>query len=181
MARGMKNVILTEDMDLHDTMNAFIEVYGDRWHYSLLTSYAIKQDIRKIAECGANQGGSATAFLLGDIDSLVSYDLHPENVSYRHISKRKNPDTIWQVQKLNSVEEPIRDCDLLLLDTAHNPHHVTRELYLQSPQVSQVIIIHDTSMRNVEGAVMDFCRENPWTIAQWSLQGTGTMVIEREP
>ena len=185
MARGMEHVTLTGDeKDLDEIVDKFMQVYGNHQHYLLLRLLCLDPEVQVVCELGTNQGGSAAVMLNSDIKYLFSYDLHPENCDFIKIYGKVNCDTYWKLMgEFDSVGgTPVRDCDLLLIDTVHTEEHVWKELNIHSGRVKKFIVVHDTMRRTVADAVYRFQLRNSeeWKVVKVLMEYPGTMVLQRK-
>ena len=82
----------------------------------------------------------------------------------------------------NSVYE----CDLLHIDSLHEPDHLMQELRLHAPTVSKYIVLHDTANFKTSAGLFKVIAkyitevEQSWKIVDHYIHRVGYTVIQRE-
>lgn len=170
-------------------------------HLPILKKYAEKYN--HITEMGTRWGSSTLAFLMGNPNKLISYDI-VSTPEIEHIinlcnSSEYNFDFILG----DTLTIEIEETDVLFIDTLHTYNQLKEELHRHSTKVRNHIILHDTiSFRFTDeeiyshashiiknssklktglfNAVKDFIFENKdWYIEKEYTNNNGLMILSR--
>lgn len=154
--------------------------------HDAIVRYMAKCDRYK--ELGTHQGATAAAAILTNPVSaeLVDISMEKYNASkhlFEDYCEKHNIELI--VKEMGSTDpRSVGHCDLLLIDSMHNPHHMTKELSLHADYVHKYIICHDTSI--VNGRQNDSLYQtlerfvsgiNPWVVIERNTENVGYTVI----
>lgn len=139
-------------------------------------------------ELGTHQGATAAAALLTIPLKVELVDISMEKFNAsRHLFEEfcATNDIELTVKEMSSIDRrAVSPCDLLLIDSLHQPGHLMNELRLHSQYVKKYIVCHDTSILNgrvnsaLYNAIVNFTNEiNPWIIAERNTDNVGYTVL----
>lgn len=135
-------------------------------------------------ELGVMQGATAAAALVAGAEQLHLIDTDMSRFKpYRWLF---NSDTqsviVEQKSSLDFDALAIPECDVLLVDTLHNPDHVKRELDMHSLTTTRAIIIHDTfAIPSIQHMVERWVVTNSeWSMAKYFKVNVGYTLLLRK-
>lgn len=142
-------------------------------------------------ELGVHQGASAAAALLSNPKKveLVDNRLGPFNGQkdlFETYCSENNIELI--VKGMSSLDsDSVSDTQVLLIDSCHQPDHLTKELELHHESVSDYMVFHDTSMLKrlpndaLYNVIEKFCNDSngEWEIFERYTENVGYTVIKR--
>lgn len=156
------------------------------YHHDAIVKYMRRCTSYK--ELGTHQGATAAAACLSNPKKveLVDIDMDKFEVS-RHLFEDycASNDIELVVKEMSSIDRnSISECDVMLIDTIHNPNYLSQELQLHLDTVTSHIVFHDTSVINrraneslyhvAEGLTKGI---TPWIIAERYTNNVGYTVI----
>ena len=183
----MKPIELDTDVKTaRHVLGQFNKHQNTKWYTDILLEYANKEEVNHVVECGVFQGCSTSAFMSGRIKRLDSYDLDLSLV-YRPLFNRIKEDIEWTLERKNTIQDLVPECDFLFLDTMHTYEHVIQEIRLQGKQARKYIAVHDTNYppphknpkKLVRDAVEEYATENNLKIIVDFRDHTGIMIVEK--
>ena len=146
--------------------------------------YEIPDPMIIYRELGVNQGATAAAAALAGarILQLVDISLKPFEPQ-RHLFDL--PDLVVGTYEKSSIDAELAAglgwCDVLFVDTVHDPDHVRKELKLHAPKTKSAIIIHDTgTFPEIHRAAVETLKSS-WDSVQHDLRGCGHSVFFKKP
>ena len=168
------------------------EAHGKEYiaHHKALKKCARDPDVNVIKELGVCQGGTLAAMMLEHPKVLHGYDIatyyyNPYKNLFNDYAKEHNIN--FKYIGNSSLEiESIYECDLLHIDSLHEPDHLMQELKLHAPTVSKYIVFHDTAnFVNSAGLFNVIAKyitevEQSWKIVDHFIHHVGYTVIQRE-
>lgn len=170
-------------------------------HLPTLKSYSEKYD--HITEMGVRWGSSTLAFLAGNTNKLISYDIKITNEVDYIINISKTVDTDFIFNKKDTLSVDIEPTDVLFIDTLHTYNQLYNELKKHSKKVKYHILLHDTvsfreedevlynhasnlvknmpdTKKGLYPAVIDFISmNNDWHIEKEYKNNNGLMILSR--
>ena len=170
-------------------------------HLPTLKNYSEKYD--HITEMGVRWGSSTLAFLAGNTNKLISYDIQITNEINEIINLSKTIETDFNFNEEDTLLIDIETTDVLFIDTLHTYNQLYSELIKHSEKVKYHIILHDTvsfrekdeilynhaselvknmekSKKGLYMAVTDFISyNNDWYIEKEYKNNNGLMVLSR--
>jgi len=170
-------------------------------HLSTLKGYSEKYS--HISEMGVRWGSSTIAFLYGNPDKLISYDIQKTNEINEIINLSKTIETNFIFNEEDTLSIDIETTDVLFIDTLHTYNQLFSELIKHSEKVKYHILLHDTvsfrekdevlynhasvmvknmknSKKGLYSAVTDFITTNDdWFIEKEYKNNNGLMVLSR--
>lgn len=151
----------------HDKINELFHTHG-------LTSYR---------ELGIMQGATAACAALAGATDLHLIDVDVSRFEpYRHLFDSAVLSlSVEQKSTLSYDSNKLSPCDLLLVDTLHNPDHVQQELNIFSPSTKGFIVIHDThAIPSIQEMVNRWLKINTqWKLHNYFNQNVGYTTLER--
>ena len=99
-------------------------------------------------ELGTHQGATAACALLGGATSVTMVDIstkliEPNYRLFEFFAAKQGVD-IELIKNDSAHPSTVEFCDVLLIDSLHNPHHLKKELAVHADSVREHIILHDT-------------------------------------
>ena len=79
----------------------------------------------------------------------------------------------------------VHNCDMLMIDSVHNPNHMNKELALHGGNVNKYILAHDTSMLMgrqddiLFQVLNNYASENGWKVIERGTENAGYTVLKR--
>lgn len=138
---------------------------------------------KTVVEFGVRSGNSTACFLAGGAE-VYSYDIIPPTFVC-------DPDAAarWHFEQTDTATlQAIPDCDLLLIDTAHNREQVRAELKHHA-SVRKFIVFHDVikwgwggeaDLPGINYAIWDFLMEHPeWRVHEYLKDEWGLLILKR--
>jgi len=159
-------------------------------HHKALIKCAQDPDVNVIKELGVCQGGTLAAMMMQHPKVLRGYDI--ANYYYSPYAKlfdqyADENGIDFKYYNVSSIDESsVYDCDLLHIDSLHEPDHLMKELKLHAPTVSKYIVFHDTAnFKNSAGlfkVIAEYItdHEQNWKIVDHYIHRVGYTVIQRE-
>lgn len=159
-------------------------------HHKALKKCCADSDVKIVKELGVCQGGTLAAMMLEKPKVLHGYDIAAHYYSpyaslFETYAKQNNID--FSYNKMSSLDpRSAYDCDLLHIDSLHDPAHLMKELKLHGPTVSKYIVFHDTAnFKNSSGLFKVIAKyitevEQSWRIVDHYIHRVGYTVIQRE-
>lgn len=159
-------------------------------HHNALKKCINDPDVKIVKELGVCQGGTLAAMLLEHPKVLRGYDIAKKYYKpYEHLfldyAKKHKID--FSYQEISSLDQATAyDCDLLHIDSLHEPDHLMKELKLHAPTVSKYIVFHDTANFKTSAGLFSVIAkyitevEQSWKIVDHYIHRVGYTVIQRE-
>ena len=160
--------------------------------HDAIVKYWKEGNCTEYMELGTHQGGTAscamqlegvTQIQLVDID-MSRYRKYLSPIAFKHCAKN-NINLILREMDSRSLTS-IGRCDMLVIDSVHNPNFMQQELDMHAHNVRKYIIAHDTFMLQgrqnnaLHQCLMEFSRKNPrWKILHHEKKGPGYTVLGR--
>ena len=127
------------------------EAHGEEYiaHHKALKKCVQDPDVNIVKEIGVCQGGTLAAMMIENPKVLHGYDVARYYYDpYAHLfddyAKENNID--FSYKEISSLDDrTVYDCDLLHIDSLHQPSHLMNELKLHGPTVKKYIVFHDTA------------------------------------
>lgn len=179
-----------------DLEQKYIELCGRRSdiHEHLPTLKRYTEECETVTEMGVRYIVSTYAFLMGKPKKLTSIDIkHPSeyggNIDYViNLVKENNIDFQFILGDTRKIE--IEETDLLFIDTWHVYEQLKIELQKHSSKVKKYIIMHDTTLFELNGegvghkglwpAIDEFLIENKeWSIHERYTNNNGLTILKR--
>jgi hypothetical protein len=158
-------------------------------HHKPLKKCAEDPEVNIIKEIGVCQGVTLAALMMTKPKKLVGYDIMPKYfMPYKKLfdeyAKNNNVDFDYIVMSSHD-KKSVSKCDLLHIDSLHDPVHLRKELELHAPKVSKYIVFHDTA--NFKGSkgllpvIADYITrtEQSWQIIDHYPHRVGYTAIKR--
>jgi cephalosporin hydroxylase len=129
---------------------------------------------RRVCEIGVHFGGSTRTFLQAPCASLVSIEKYPVGgveEELRGIAKAVG--VPWTFVEGDSLAVGPIPCEVLFIDSLHTKEQLLAELTLYAPEVSDMILVHDTGYWGMTGegggpglieAVLEFVGRGDWEV-----------------
>ena len=160
-------------------------------HHKALIKCVNDPDVNRIKELGVCQGGTLAAMMLQNPYQLTGYDIFPAYYEpYAHLfneyAKKKGIVYNYYIESSISIESASLDCDLLHIDSLHDPEHLMEELLLHGSTVKKYIVFHDTAnFKNSAGlfkVIAEYITDvdQSWKIVDHYIHRVGYTVIQRE-
>lgn len=159
-------------------------------HHKALKKCARDPDVKVIKELGVCQGGTLAAMMLEHPKILHGYDIatyyyNPYKNLFNDYAKEHNID--FKYIGMSSLDtNSVYECDLLHIDSLHEPDHLMQELRLHAPTVSKYIVLHDTANFKTSAGLFKVIAkyitevEQSWKIVDHYIHRVGYTVIQRE-
>lgn len=159
-------------------------------HHKALKKCVQDPDVNIVKELGVCQGGTLAAMMIEHPKVLHGYDIAAHYYNpYAHLfldyAKEHNIDFSYKENSSLDIDT-VYDCDLLHIDSLHDPDHLMKELKLHAPTVSKYIVLHDTAnFKNGRGLFKTIATyitevQQCWKIVDHYIQRVGYTVIQRE-
>ena len=176
----------------HKIYHAHAKTHGEEYvaHHKAIENCINDNDVKVVKELGVCQGATLAKMLLCKPDIVHGYDILPRYFDpYKHLfeSYSKENQINFKFYDISSVSiKSVSMCDMLHIDTLHQPRQLIQELRLHGPTVKKYIVFHDTS--NYPGAngllktIAEYITEwdQNWKIVDHYIQRVGYTVIQRE-
>lgn len=165
-------------------------------HLPTLKKYA--EQCKHITEMGVRDIVSTWAFLMGNPEKMISYDINnPPVPKLKLVINSCNKENIaFAFIKANVLDINIEQTDILFIDTLHRGSQLKKELELHSNKVNKYIILHDTTTFYNKGednnhrptlindglgwALEEFIQKNPnWITKEVFKNNNGLTILER--
>lgn len=154
----------------------------------LPTLSTLTSECDHVTEMGVRYGVSTRAFLRHNV-SYVGYDINDHGIGeYFENARKFGKNVTFHVKSTLEVE--IDKTDLLFIDTLHNYSQLKEELRLHADKVSKYIVLHDTTLFELNDevgggpglwpAVEEFLNWNSeWEIKERYTNNNGLTVLRR--
>ena len=157
--------------------------------HDAILRYWTKGKCKDYMELGTHQGGTASlAMLLPEVENIQLTDIDMSRyrkflapLALRHCAKNK---INLKVKELDSrALAATAQCDMLIIDSVHNPIFMQQELAMHGHNVRKYIIAHDTFkiLGNINTGLFqclqDFANKNGWKILENNKNNVGYTVI----
>ena len=159
-------------------------------HHKALKKCVQDPDVNIVKELGVCQGGTLAAMMLEHPKVLRGYDIaayYYDPYAHLFLDYAKENSIDFSYQEISSLDKrTVYDCDLLHIDSLHDPKHLMDELTLHAPTVSKYIVFHDTAnFRNSSGlfkVIAEYITEveQSWKLVDHFIHSVGYTVIQRE-
>lgn len=167
------------------------EAHGE--HYCLMHQ-AIQRYLKECnsyMELGTHQGGSLSAALLCNPRDIYvrDIDLSRYNKFLKPIAEKycKENNIKLDVKQIDSTSiASTAPVDILMIDSNHNPNHMSRELETHKHFVSKYIIAHDTQIINgrqddsLYRCLAKFANDEGWEVIEHIKLNVGYTVIKKK-
>lgn len=170
-----------------DIKNIHMQAHGEEYveHHKEIQHYLKVPMMRsRYRELGVMQGATAAAAFVAGAEQLHLIDTDISRFKpYRWLfNSDKQTVIVDQKSSFDYDASTIPECDVLLVDTVHNPEHVKRELDIHSPSTSRAIIIHDTfSIPSIQYMVERWVHDNAeWNMAKYFRANVGYTLLLRK-
>lgn len=141
-------------------------------------------------ELGVHQGGTAAAAMLCDVKNicLVDIDMSRYNKFLKPIAEKYCSDNKIKldVRQTDSTGlGSLNATDMLMIDSYHNPIHMSKELQVHGMNVKKYIIAHDTSIINgrpndsLYNVLVEFAQRNGWIVLERETRNVGYTVLKK--
>jgi len=176
----------------------YLDLYNTPSDINTLLPY-LKQYAEKcghITEMGVREPTSTYAFLAGNPEKLVSYDIH-RTAGIADVEKLA-PGTFNFILE-DVLAADIEETDFLFLDTYHTATQLAKELEKHADKVRKYIGFHDTGSfwdvgeeaypgiapeiacgRGLKHAIVPFLRKGGWYISFMTDNNSGLLILERK-
>ena len=142
-------------------------------------------------ELGTHQGGTAAAACLTNPKSVNLIDISMEKYNQsKHLFEKyctENNIDLVVLEMESTNPKGVSECDLLLIDSRHEPNHLKKELDCHAKKVNKYMIFHDTSIINgrqnesLYHVLEDFTGKNTvWKIIERDQRSVGYTVLLKE-
>ena len=142
-----------------------------------------------VKEMGVCQGGTLAAILLAEPKKVIALDhieryIEPNKHLFDQFAEHNGIDLQWTFGDSlnpNNVDE----CDILHIDTTHEPKHLEQELMLHARSVRRFIVFHDTCDYGKYSGLLPVIAkyitlyDQNWKIVEHYIHRVGYTVIER--
>jgi len=148
------------------------------------------KDCNTYMELGTHQGGTAAAAMLAKPKNVILIDIDMSRY-YKFLSpiadKWCSENNInLTIKQCSSIElGSIANTDMLMIDSVHNPNHMSKELALHGGNVNKYILAHDTSVllgqqNDALFRVLDqFAKTNGWKVIERGTINAGYTVLKK--
>ena len=159
-------------------------------HHKAVKKCVQDPDVNIVKEIGVCQGGTLAAMMIENPKVLHGYDIARYYYDpYAHLfddyAKENNID--FSYKEISSLDDrTVYDCDLLHIDSLHQPSHLMNELKLHGPTVKKYIVFHDTANFKTSAGLFKVIAkyitevEQSWKIVDHYIHRVGYTVIQRE-
>lgn len=156
--------------------------------HDAIQKYLTKEDT--YMELGTHQGGTASAAILCKPKSviMVDIDISKYNKFLSPIAdefcEENNIELKFNITSSIGLGS-MAQCDMLVIDTVHNPDFMNSELALHGGNVDKYIIAHDTSVLmgrpndSLFQALKKFADKNNWKVIERGIINAGYTVLKR--
>ena len=159
-------------------------------HHKALKKCVQDPDVNIVKELGVCQGGTLAAMMTEHPKVLHGYDIATHYYNpYAHLfldyAKEHNIDFSYKENSSLDIDT-VYDCDLLHIDSLHDPDHLMKELKLHAPTVSKYIVLHDTANFKTSSGLFKIIAtyitevQQCWKIIDHYIHRVGYTVIQRE-
>ena len=159
-------------------------------HHKALVNCVNNPDVNIVKELGVCQGGTLAAMMLEHPKVIRGYDIatyyyNPYKKLFENYAKEHNIDFKY-IGMSSLVTNSVYECDLLHIDSLHEPDHLMQELRLHAPTVSKYIVLHDTANFKTSAGLFKVIAkyitevEQSWKIVDHYIHRVGYTVIQRE-
>ena len=167
------------------------EAHGKEYieHHRALVKCVQDPDVNIVKELGVCQGGTLAAMLMAQPKVLHGYDIAGYYYKpYAHLFEEYAEDNgieFKYIEASSLSQESRYNCDLLHIDSLHEPQHLMKELIAHAPTVSKYIVFHDTAnFKNSAGlfkVIAEYITdvEQSWRIVDHYIHRVGYTVIQR--
>lgn len=159
-------------------------------HHKALKKCVQDPDVNIVKELGVCQGGTLAAMMMEHPKVLRGYDIaayYYDPYAHLFLDYAKENGIDFSYQEISSLDKrTVYDCDLLHIDSLHDPNHLMDELKLHAPTVSKYIVFHDTAnFKNSSGlfkVIAEYITEveQSWKVVDHFIHSVGYTVIQRE-
>ena len=168
------------------------EAHGEEYiaHHKALIKCVKDPDVNMVKELGVCQGGTLAAMMLQNPYQLTGYDIADYYYEpYAHLFEeyaKKRGIVYNYVLKSSIDEDSVSNCDLLHIDSLHDPDHLMEELKTHAMFVRKYIVFHDTAnfpnSRGLFKVIAEYITEveQKWKIVDHYIHRVGYTVIQRE-
>lgn len=178
--------------ELYDTLSkmqadAHFKEYIE--HHKALLKCANDPDVNIIKELGVCQGVTLAAMLMANPKKITGVDItskyyNPYRTHFDKYAKENNID--FEFIEGSSIDQKnVSQCDLLHIDSLHEPNHLAKELKMHAPYVNKYIVFHDTAnFKTSKGLLVAIAHyitfeDQSWKIIDHYPHRVGYTVIER--
>ena len=159
-------------------------------HHKALKKCINDPDVNVVKEIGVCQGGTLAAMMMEKPKVLHGYDVaayyfEPYRSLFENYAKENNIE--FSYHEISSLDKrSVYECDLLHIDSLHQPAHLMQELKLHAPTVKKYIAFHDTAnFKTSSGLFKTIAQyitevEQSWKIVDHYIHRVGYTVIQRE-
>ena len=159
-------------------------------HHKALKKCINDPDVNVVKEIGVCQGGTLAAMMMEKPKVLHGYDVaayyfEPYRSLFENYAKENNIE--FSYHEISSLDKrSVYECDLLHIDSLHQPAHLMQELKLRAPTVKKYIAFHDTAnFKTSSGLFKTIAQyitevEQSWKIVDHYIHRVGYTVIQRE-
>ena len=159
-------------------------------HHKALVNCVNNPDVNIVKELGVCQGGTLAAMMLEHPKVIRGYDIatyyyNPYKKLFENYAKEHNID--FKYIGMSSLDtNSVYECDLLHIDSLHEPDHLMQELRLHASTVSKYIVLHDTANFKTSAGLFKVIAkyitevEQSWKIVDHYIHRVGYTVIQRE-
>ena len=158
-------------------------------HHKALLKCANDPDVKVIKELGVCQGVTLAAMLMTNPEKITGIDIAPHYYEpyKKHFEDYATENNIDFEYITGSSHDPnlVSPCDLMHIDSLHNPNHLAKELKLHAPHVKKYIVFHDTAnFKGSKGLLVAIAHyitfeDQSWRIIDHYPHRVGYTVIER--
>ena len=168
------------------------DAHGEEYiaHHKALIKCVQDPDVNMVKELGVCQGGTLAAMMLQNPYQLKGYDIFPAYYEpYAHLFEEyaKKRGIVYNYYVESSTNpSSVCNCDLLHIDSLHDPDHLMQELQMHAKFVKKYIVFHDTAnFKNSAGlfkVIAEYITEHEqsWKIVDHYIHRVGYTVIQRE-
>ena len=159
-------------------------------HHKALKKCVNDPDVNIVKEIGVCQGGTLAAMMMEKPKVLRGYDIaayYYDPYAHLFLDYAKEHGIDFSYQEMSSLDKRTAyECDLLHIDSLHQPDHLMKELKLHGPTVRKYIVFHDTANFKTSSGLFKTIAEyiteveQSWKIVDHYIHRVGYTVIQRE-
>ena len=136
-------------------------------------------------ELGVMQGASLAGAILSGAKEAIAIDIDLSRIlPYKRVFEKYSHEHLVKIYFIENDSTDINlsggFCDVLHIDSKHTKNHCLKELAVHAPLVSEYIIFHDTNVKGINDAVLEFLDKEAWVLDVHIKENVGAMRIKRK-